>query len=138
MTPERWEQVERLYHAALERETSQRAAFLREACFGDDALRTEVQSLLAQENGCVDPLRPLAFSHLSFAGYLNHRTCRTKNLAPDTAGRPACSDPNRLATGIPIGGSSRRYLLLPLLYFAAFQQVIQSAYSEPPVAIRFE
>jgi Tol biopolymer transport system component len=51
MTPERWQQVERLYHAALERKASQRAAFLREACPGDDALRGEVESLLAQENG---------------------------------------------------------------------------------------
>ena len=51
MTPERWQQVERLYHAALEREASQRAAFLREACSGDEALRGEVESLLAQEDG---------------------------------------------------------------------------------------
>jgi hypothetical protein len=28
MTPERWEQVERLYHAAVELESGQRAAFL--------------------------------------------------------------------------------------------------------------
>ena len=51
MTPERWQQVERLYHAALKREASQRAAFLREACPGDDELRGEVESLLAQEDG---------------------------------------------------------------------------------------
>jgi serine/threonine protein kinase len=51
MTPERWQQVERLYHEALERETSQRAGFLHEACLGDEALRGEVESLLAQEKG---------------------------------------------------------------------------------------
>jgi serine/threonine protein kinase len=50
MTPERWQEIEQLYHAALEREENQRAAFLCEVCAGDDALQREVQSLLAQEN----------------------------------------------------------------------------------------
>jgi serine/threonine protein kinase/Tol biopolymer transport system component len=49
ITPERWRQIERLYHAALEREESQRAAYLHEVCAGDDALRQEVESLLAQQ-----------------------------------------------------------------------------------------
>src|SRR6267143_4199831 len=49
MTPERWQQIEQLYHAALEHEESQRAAYLQEVCAGDDALRREVDSLLAQE-----------------------------------------------------------------------------------------
>jgi serine/threonine protein kinase/tetratricopeptide (TPR) repeat protein len=40
-----------LYHAALEREERQRAAFLKEACAGDEDLRREVASLLAQEDG---------------------------------------------------------------------------------------
>src|SRR5216683_2693695 len=46
---DRWQQSERMYHAALEREESQRAAYLHEVCAGDDALRQEVESLLAQE-----------------------------------------------------------------------------------------
>jgi eukaryotic-like serine/threonine-protein kinase len=48
MTPERWQQVSRLYHDALARDTSERASFLREACRDDEALRQEVESLLAQ------------------------------------------------------------------------------------------
>src|SRR5436309_159524 len=47
MTPERWEQIGRIYHAALEREPAERAAFLDEACAGDAALRQEVESLIA-------------------------------------------------------------------------------------------
>jgi serine/threonine protein kinase/Tol biopolymer transport system component len=47
MKPERWREIERLYHAALEREESQRAGFLEGACAGDLALRREVASLLA-------------------------------------------------------------------------------------------
>src|SRR5262249_25937933 len=46
MTPERWQYVERLYHAALERDTDEQAAFLAEACAGDEALRGEIESLL--------------------------------------------------------------------------------------------
>ena len=46
MTSERWLDVERLYHAALERLPDERMAFLRDACGGDEALCLEVQSLL--------------------------------------------------------------------------------------------
>lgn len=43
----RWEQIERLYYAALERELGARDAFLDETCAGDEALRREVAGLLA-------------------------------------------------------------------------------------------
>ena len=47
MRPERWQQqVEHLFNAALERDPNQRAAFLAEACAGDEALRREVESLI--------------------------------------------------------------------------------------------
>jgi eukaryotic-like serine/threonine-protein kinase len=49
MTPERWEQIGRLYESAKELEPSERAAFLDQACAGDEALRGEVESLLAAE-----------------------------------------------------------------------------------------
>jgi hypothetical protein len=51
MDPERWQQVERLYHAALEREPGEQARFLAEACFGDEELRREVEVLLQQGAG---------------------------------------------------------------------------------------
>ena len=50
MTPERWRQIEQIYHSALEREESQRASFLKEACAGDEELRQEVESLLAHKD----------------------------------------------------------------------------------------
>src|SRR5215475_6988759 len=43
----RWEQIEQLYHAALERGPESREAFLDEACAGDEDLRREVAELLA-------------------------------------------------------------------------------------------
>ena len=36
MTPERWRQVEQIYQAALDRDISERPAFLDEACASDD------------------------------------------------------------------------------------------------------
>jgi eukaryotic-like serine/threonine-protein kinase len=47
MNPDRWKQIEELYHAALEREASGRAAFLKQACAGDELLRQRVELLLA-------------------------------------------------------------------------------------------
>ncbi len=48
MGRERWIEVERLYHAAREHDASERAKFLAQACAGDEPLRKEVESLLAQ------------------------------------------------------------------------------------------
>ena len=47
MTPERWKRIEELYHSALARESGERAAYLAEACAGDEDLRREVKSLLS-------------------------------------------------------------------------------------------
>jgi len=49
MTPDRWQQISQLYHGALARDVSQRARFVADACAGDEALRQEVESLLARE-----------------------------------------------------------------------------------------
>ena len=46
MTPERWKQVESLYHAACTRPPGERAAFLTDRCRDDESLRREVESLL--------------------------------------------------------------------------------------------
>jgi serine/threonine protein kinase len=46
---DRWNEVEPILDAALAREPPERAAFVAQACAGDDALRREVESLLAQE-----------------------------------------------------------------------------------------
>src|ERR1700722_15032851 len=54
MTPERWQQIEVLYHAALEREPESRGAFLTGACH-DDELRAAVEVLLRQDGTKLDP-----------------------------------------------------------------------------------
>jgi len=52
---DRWDTVERLYHAALAKPADGRPAFLAEACVGDEALRREVESLLAQNASADGP-----------------------------------------------------------------------------------
>jgi eukaryotic-like serine/threonine-protein kinase len=60
MTPERWQQIERLYYAALEREPDERAAFLESACPGDENLRREVASLVVAGDRIGSFLEPPA------------------------------------------------------------------------------
>jgi eukaryotic-like serine/threonine-protein kinase len=49
MTPERWQQVKGVLQQILEISPPRRAAFLDQACEGDEPLRLEVESLLADE-----------------------------------------------------------------------------------------
>jgi Tol biopolymer transport system component len=46
VNPRRWQQIERLFHGALERPVEERAAFLDQSCAGDESLRREVNALL--------------------------------------------------------------------------------------------
>jgi serine/threonine protein kinase/tetratricopeptide (TPR) repeat protein len=50
---ENWDQVKELFALSLEREPEERSDFLRQACAGDDALRTEVESLLSSFDGAA-------------------------------------------------------------------------------------
>ena len=57
MNPERWQQVEEVYHAARQRNPQERSVFLDGACRDDSDLRRKVESLLAgdaPENGSAD------------------------------------------------------------------------------------
>jgi hypothetical protein len=45
---ERWQEIERIYHAARGLDGTARADFLAKACAGDEDLRGEVESLLVQ------------------------------------------------------------------------------------------
>lgn len=47
MTPERWQQVKEIFHAALNYRPEERGSFISRACSGDEVLRREVESLIA-------------------------------------------------------------------------------------------
>jgi Tol biopolymer transport system component len=58
MTPERWEQIGRLHEAVAQLPPAERAAYLAGCCEGDEALRREVESLLAAEEAAGEFLAP--------------------------------------------------------------------------------
>jgi len=64
MQPERWQQIDQLFHLALEQEPGQRAVFLSQACAGDEALQSEVEELISShelaENFIETPASDLA------------------------------------------------------------------------------
>ncbi|HEY3139342.1 MAG TPA: protein kinase [Blastocatellia bacterium] len=74
MQAERWRQVDALFDAALERDASERTAFLNEACAGDEALRREVESLLAAHERAGDFIETPA-SDSSAESAIKEKTC---------------------------------------------------------------
>lgn len=47
MRPDRWQQLDHLFHSALELAPEKRVAFLREVCAGDESLLQHVESLIS-------------------------------------------------------------------------------------------
>jgi eukaryotic-like serine/threonine-protein kinase len=61
MTPERWQLIQQLYYDSQDRTPQERAAWLAEACAGDDTLRREVEILLAANEQASHFLHTPAF-----------------------------------------------------------------------------
>ena len=61
---DRWSLIERLFQGAVDRPPSERTEFLRNACAGDEALRLEVQSLLANDNNATTAIDSLVAGDL--------------------------------------------------------------------------
>src|SRR5437762_11018117 len=61
MNPDHWSKVESIFHKAVEADDSGRAAVLEESCAGDEDLRREVESLLAQHKKAGDFIETPAF-----------------------------------------------------------------------------
>jgi serine/threonine protein kinase len=62
MDPDRWQKIEGIFHKVLEADDSGRAGLLEESCAGDEALRREVESLLAQHGRAADFIETPAFA----------------------------------------------------------------------------
>jgi eukaryotic-like serine/threonine-protein kinase len=54
LTPERWAQIEDLFHRAMECDLNQRTPLLKEACSSDPELRREVEALIACQASAGD------------------------------------------------------------------------------------
>jgi eukaryotic-like serine/threonine-protein kinase len=61
MNTQRWQQVNDLFHSAVERAPEERAAFVDEACRGDESLCREVKSLLASHERTENFIESPAF-----------------------------------------------------------------------------
>ena len=61
MNAQRWQQVNDLFHSAVERAPEERTAFLDEACYGDESLCREVKSLLASHEQTENFIESPAF-----------------------------------------------------------------------------
>ena len=96
MDAERWQKIERLYHAALEVAEQQRAAFLDQACGEDESLKREVMSLVEQSEGADSFLeapamemaaRALTASAETQPGHARAAGPRSSRALPATIGR---------------------------------------------------
>jgi serine/threonine protein kinase len=89
MKPERWSKIESIFHKALAADESRRGSVIEESCAGDEALRREVESLLAHHSDSASFIEKPAF-----AGQLN-----TSSVRPVTA----AAAPRPDLKGVPVG-----------------------------------
>ena len=61
MTPERWQQVKEIFNSAITHRPEERSLFISRACSGDEALRSEVESLIASHEQSGDFIDQPAF-----------------------------------------------------------------------------
>jgi len=62
MDPERWQRIESIFQKALDADEDRRARVLVESCAGDEALRREVECLLAQHENAGEFMERPAFA----------------------------------------------------------------------------
>src|SRR5262245_12004557 len=112
MKAERWQRIEDLFQAALEREGAERAAWLAAACAGDDGLRGEVEALLAALNEAGSFMEtPAAESAVS-----RPTDARAAQLTTAVGPSASATDPRAaMPTGSAVGRRIGHYEILSLL-----------------------
>jgi len=69
LTPERWAQIEDLFHRIAECDASQRTALLDQACTADPELRREVEALLSSDGSACTCIQVAVHSELRDFGF---------------------------------------------------------------------
>jgi len=69
MTPERWAQIEELFHRVAECDPAQRSVLLEEAGTSDPELRREVEALLSSDQEAGDDMQAAVRSGLDAASF---------------------------------------------------------------------
>ncbi len=62
MNPERWQKINEIFHAAIERGADERSSFLAESCQGDEELFKEVEKLVSAHNRADDFIQKPVFT----------------------------------------------------------------------------
>ena len=101
MSDKRWKQIEELYHSTLEQDEKDRPAFLVRASGGDEALRREVESLLAYEGHAEKFIESPA---VEVAARIMAHNARAKVLAGQTINQ------YRIVEPLGAGGMGEVYL----------------------------
>jgi Tol biopolymer transport system component/serine/threonine protein kinase/tetratricopeptide (TPR) repeat protein len=84
MTPERWKQVEELFQAALDLPSDERPEFIAQVGAGDEALRKQVEALVAQYEEAGDFIEAPAFAVNGFnPGSTPFRTSQPTDFEDD-------------------------------------------------------
>src|SRR5437867_4339298 len=110
MSPERWQEIEKVYDAARGCEADKRTAFLDKACAGDDDLRREIEWMLAHENEAhrfmpTPAVEAGADAHYRFGRLAGRRNIRS--LPRTVADRQRWHGRGLLGHGYPSGSPGR-------------------------------
>jgi eukaryotic-like serine/threonine-protein kinase len=86
MDADRWQKIERVFHAALQAGPSRRATILEDSCAGDESLRREVESLLAHHENAKTFIETPAFATAKPTSGLGQPSSKSGGAAPFAVG----------------------------------------------------